>query len=104
LEHEGGNLPVPPLGWQAPGVSRHEGYLQKRAGKIALTVIAGSYLLVQLAGMFGVMIMLYLGWGMPYDPPRPPWPVFLIWVPGYILQAGLVGVAMWLLWRRPKPP
>jgi hypothetical protein len=73
-------------------------------GKIALTVLAGLYLFAVLFPYLVVLVLGITGWGDVFGSSPPPFPFYLFMIPGFLFQAGLVGVALWLLWREPKPP
>ena len=75
-----------------------ESWTQKREMKIILTVVAALYLCAMLASMTFGMIFAANGWGLE-NQPHLPWPVYLLWIPGFLVQFGIVGVALWLLWK-----
>ena len=98
-------LPSPPPPRPAPLPSQTERWAKSRQGKIALTVIAGLYLFGHFVAMVAsIVIMSTSNWWLPNDATPPPWPFFLFWIPSFLIQMGIIGVVIWLLWKEPKPP
>ena len=98
-------LPSPPPPWPAPPPSQAERWAKSRQGKTALTIIAALYMFGQFVAMVAMIVVFTTSsWWLPSDVPPPPWPFVMFWIPGFLIQMGIVSVAIWLLWKEPKPP
>jgi hypothetical protein len=103
--NSGTPLPSPPPPRPAPQPSQTERWAKSRQGKIALTVIAGLYLFGQFVAMVAMIVIFTTSsWWLPNDAYSPPWPFFLFWIPGFLIQMAIMGVVIWLLWKEPKHP
>jgi hypothetical protein len=100
----GAPLPSPPPTQPAPTTSQTERWFKSRQGKIALTIIAALYLLGQFITMVTFIVLSASNWWLPNDVSPAPLPFYLFWIPGFLIQGAIVGVALLLLWKEPKPP
>ena len=98
------SLPSPPPPRPTPTPSQTERWFKSRQGKIALTIIAGLYLIGQFITMVTFIVLSASNWWLPNDVSPAPLPFYLFWIPGFLIQGAIVGVALWLLWKEPKPP
>jgi len=89
------------IGAPVAAASRGQSWVQSRQAKVVLTIIAGFYLFAQLAGMAAGMIYAASGFGLE-KAHHLPWPIYMLWIPGFVFQLGIISGALWLLWRPPR--
>lgn len=100
--YDGSSLPSPPAPMTISEDSNKRSWVKSMKVKIVLTILIGIYLVVQLALTIMIILVFTADLGFFDNAPHIPWPLYLFCVSGFLFQIGIIGLVLWLLWKKPK--